>query len=246
MSNNNRTITRAEHTTTIAPMKPIAPMPHYAHMHHPASYYHHHHHPHPHPMSYYHSHPQYPYPYPPGAYPSPQAYYMPASATSSTNNKNNKKIQKKKRKTKKNKIIIPMGDMIRLLTLPQPIAAQKLKVSVSTLKRRYYELELGRWPANCFQDEVSFDSNANDVALKSTFHQESLSASEDQLPASVYAISLYKEPTLRQKEHLGTLLNLFNIQDSKYLDQMTTTVLSCAFSQNITKESSDDSESTSE
>jgi hypothetical protein len=56
-------------------------------------------------------------------------------------------------KPKKNKIKIPMHDIIRYLTLPQPTAAEKLGVSISTLKRRYYELNLGRWPINSSNGE---------------------------------------------------------------------------------------------
>jgi hypothetical protein len=51
-------------------------------------------------------------------------------------------ISKKRTRTgkrpKKNKIKIPVYDIIRFMTLPQPVAAEKLGVSISTLKRRYY------------------------------------------------------------------------------------------------------------
>src|SRR3989338_3125777 len=52
-----------------------------------------------------------------------------------------------KRKNKKSSYIkIPVHDIVRVMTLPQPIAAQTLGVSISTLKRRFYELQFGRWP----------------------------------------------------------------------------------------------------
>lgn len=47
--------------------------------------------------------------------------------------------------SKKNKIAIPVHDIVRLLTVPQPIAAKALNVSVSTLKRRYYVSSLKKY-----------------------------------------------------------------------------------------------------
>nr|CAG4711720.1 unnamed protein product [Naegleria fowleri] len=47
---------------------------------------------------------------------------------------------------KKSKINIPVFELIRVMALPQTSAAQVLGVSLSTLKRRYYELGIGRWP----------------------------------------------------------------------------------------------------
>jgi hypothetical protein len=44
------------------------------------------------------------------------------------------------------RIRIPKYDIVRLMTIRQDIAAVKLGVSLSSLKRRYYELNLGRWP----------------------------------------------------------------------------------------------------
>lgn len=51
---------------------------------------------------------------------------------------------------KKNKILIPECDIIRHMILPQPLAAEKLGVSISTLKRSYYEMtgHRKRWPVN--------------------------------------------------------------------------------------------------
>jgi hypothetical protein len=54
---------------------------------------------------------------------------------------------------KKNKIIIPIPALISLMTLPQPTAAKKLGVSISTLKRRFYELSWGRWPVSSVGEE---------------------------------------------------------------------------------------------
>lgn len=100
-------------------------------------------------------------------------------------------------------------------------------------------MDLGRWPANCFQDEVSFESSANHVAMQSSFHQDIFNTAEDHQPATVYALSQYKEPSMTQKSEMGTLLNLFDIQDSKHVDQMTNTVLLCAFAQHMSKDDDD-------
>ncbi len=193
-------------------------------------------------------------------------------STSTTNTASNVAIRK--RKTKKNKIIIPFRDMIRLLTLPQPIAAKKLKISVSTLKRRYYELDMSRWPANyLLQDDVNCEPMPNPVALQSSFHQECYSTicqlhglsnhqqqrfhqnnnnssssscgnSSDDSSSSAQSlsnpgiVSLYKEPTQKQKEHMGTVLNLYDVHDAKYIDHVTSMVLCCAFQAHLEEKNS--------
>ncbi|KAG2382289.1 hypothetical protein C9374_005491 [Naegleria lovaniensis] len=53
---------------------------------------------------------------------------------------------------KKSKINIPVFELIRVMALPQTSAAQVLGVSLSTLKRRYYELGIGRWPGQIAND----------------------------------------------------------------------------------------------
>jgi hypothetical protein len=68
------------------------------------------------------------------------------------------------KKTKSNKIKIPVYDIIRHMTIPQPMAAEQLGVSISTLKRRYYELDWGRWPinsANGDENEKEFIASKN-------------------------------------------------------------------------------------
>ncbi|KAL0490248.1 hypothetical protein AKO1_006598, partial [Acrasis kona] len=45
------------------------------------------------------------------------------------------------------KIQVPVSDIIRHMTLPPSEAAGKLNISVSTLKRRFWEIQNeGRWP----------------------------------------------------------------------------------------------------
>lgn len=44
------------------------------------------------------------------------------------------------------KIDIPVDNILIMMIFPQHIAANLLGVSLSTLKRRYYQLNNGRWP----------------------------------------------------------------------------------------------------
>ncbi|KAL9654057.1 hypothetical protein ABK040_011601 [Willaertia magna] len=78
---------------------------------------------------------------------------------------------------KKVKINIPTSDIIRVMMLPQVIAAQKLDVSLSTLKRRFYELGIGRWPglqqietnsATLPQNKASLSFILNDMNSETT------------------------------------------------------------------------------
>jgi hypothetical protein len=55
-------------------------------------------------------------------------------------------LPRKRRVRKRGKIL--KHDIVRYMVLPQPDVAPKLGVSLSTLKRRYYELGVGRWPVN--------------------------------------------------------------------------------------------------
>jgi hypothetical protein len=105
--------------------------------------------------------------------------------------------------SKKNKISIPVHDIVRLLTVPQPIAAKALNVSVSTLKRRYYELSWGRWPANQM-DALSLEESAN------RFEQE-------------------REMDPTQKARITHVTNLYNTHSCTALDSLTYKVLQCAF-----------------
>lgn len=60
--------------------------------------------------------------------------------------------ERKSIKSNKNRKDISICDIIRYMTIRQDIAADKLGISVSTLKRRYYELDVGRWPVNSTYD----------------------------------------------------------------------------------------------
>ncbi|KAL0476930.1 RKD2 [Acrasis kona] len=65
----------------------------------------------------------------------------------------NKNKADKSKATSKGKIELSIPDIIRCMTFPQPIAAIMLDVSVSTLKRRFYELQCGRWPIHSNNSE---------------------------------------------------------------------------------------------
>lgn len=58
---------------------------------------------------------------------------------------------------KTTKIRLPIHNIIRTMTMPQPMAAKKLGVSISTLKRRYYELKMGRWPVSNINSTLYFE-----------------------------------------------------------------------------------------
>jgi hypothetical protein len=61
-------------------------------------------------------------------------------------NHRHNKSQISKKHENSNKIKLGRYDILRVLMYPQPVAAKELGVSISTLKRRYYELGMTRWP----------------------------------------------------------------------------------------------------
>jgi hypothetical protein len=104
--------------------------------------------------------------------------------------------------SKKNKIAIPVHDIVRLLTVPQPVAAKALNVSVSTLKRRFYELSWGRWP--CQVDASTLEESTN------RYEQErSMSSAE--------------------KAKIVHVTHQYNTHSCTSLDSITYKVLQCAF-----------------
>jgi len=222
------------------------PHPHYGHHHHHPGYPTHPHHPHTgYPTAAAHG-PMY------GGYVAPGSphSYTPSPPLDKSHKKNGAPQQgiKKKRKTKKNKIIIPMKDMIRLFSMPQPVAAKKLNVSISTLKRRFYELDISRWPSNHTLQEFNL-GEMNAVAMKGLFHRTGAAAdlihSSQSLKQNASYYSLYKEPSADEKKEMGTLLNLYNTVDSKHIDPMTEIILREAFLENTDASESSDEESTS-
>lgn len=100
------------------------------------------------------------------------------------------------------------------MTLPQSIAAEKLGVSISTLKRRYYELEWGRWPSNS-----SSQSDLNESESESDGEKSMDSSSSDTSSQST-----------EDKADLSFVLN-DNEVSPKELDPTSLKVLQCAFKQ---------------
>ena len=194
---------------------------------------------------------------PPAAYASSHVYerqsppqvYPPSPPSSPSKNEKTSGvdgIKKKKRKTKKNKIIIPMKDMIRLFSMPQPVAARKLNVSISTLKRRFYELDITRWPSNHTLQEFNL-GEMNSIAMKSSYHRTGSNAdlihSSQALKQNASYYSMYKEATQTEKQEMGALLNLYDTADEKHIDPMTAVILKEAFLENTDFASDDDSSS---
>ncbi len=68
-------------------------------------------------------------------------------------------------------------DIIRTMALPQKVAARLLNVSLSTLKRRYYELGWGRWPINSGNSEQA-NKFINTISLKKDKISDILNESE--------------------------------------------------------------------
>ncbi|KAG2382275.1 hypothetical protein C9374_005477 [Naegleria lovaniensis] len=129
----------------------------------------------------------------------------------------NNSIQKK-RKTKRNKIDIPLNELIRFMTLPQSVAAKKLNVSLSTLKRRYYEL--------VSEFEGSKDTKAKWPSMPTNYHELS-STSEEAIPTE-------------QKGSLQYILNRYDAHDNTFVDSLSMTVLNFSFKQNLTQSSNDE------
>jgi len=100
--------------------------------------------------------------------------------------------------------------MIRVMTLPQHTAAKTLGVSLSTLKRRFYEIGLGRWPGNLI-DKKNRDS-----------------CSEEDDAASCKEMTITPE----KKTCISFLVNKTN-QDERYLDGVTMMVLHASFNQEV-------------
>lgn len=123
----------------------------------------------------------------------------------------------KKRKTKRNKIDIPLNDLIRYMTLPQSVAAKKLNVSLSTLKRRYYELVMEIEGQNLSKNSTK----AKWPSMPTNYHELS-GNSEEQTPSE-------------QKASLKYILNRYDAHDNTFVDTLSMTVLNFSFKQNAEK-----------
>ncbi|KAL0489381.1 hypothetical protein AKO1_010687 [Acrasis kona] len=71
------------------------------------------------------------------------------------------------------KKFLPTIKIIQSMNISQTDAANMLGVSVSTLKRRYYKLGLGRWPANRGTHN-KFNNMSNHTALNTIVNQQNV------------------------------------------------------------------------
>lgn len=106
----------------------------------------------------------------------------------------------KKKTVKKSKLSIPLQRIVQYLVEPQPYAAEKLNVSISTLKRRYKELEVGRWPVNSTYADDTTRTKASITTL-----------------------------TQQDKLKVENLVNESDIDDESEVDRLTRFVLGVAF-----------------
>ncbi|KAG2379419.1 hypothetical protein C9374_006536 [Naegleria lovaniensis] len=143
-------------------------------------------------------------------------------ATTTTSTAQNSGIVKKKRKTKKNKIIIATSELVRCMNLPQTVAAKKLKVSLSTLKRRFYELGIGRWPA----------------VQGATTTTTSPSANVEEVNAMTTDLSYVNcgdvEP--QQKLSLSFIMHKKDFAEPSVVDNLSMVILKVAFTLNTAEE----------
>jgi hypothetical protein len=101
------------------------------------------------------------------------------------------------------KIDIPVDSILTMMIFPQYVAADLLGVSVSTLKRRYYQLNNGRWPN--YREKKSLDQI-----------DETLS-------------NRLKE---RKKLKVDDIISKYNI-DEKKIDKKTSKIISLAFKKHL-------------
>lgn len=94
-----------------------------------------------------------------------------------------------------NKIQITRREMAKYFSYPQRLAAQKLGVSVSTLKRRFYQLGIGRWPYQLMQEKRRSNlwSLVSDVESQS---EKELSPNTVQTLTRLFSMSLQDQQLL--------------------------------------------------
>ena len=103
------------------------------------------------------------------------------------------------------------------MPLPQTVAAKELGISLSTLKRRFYELNMGRWPG------LVCGSTSNTVHHHFTQHIDDRSSSSSNSNGSVSS---------GRKAELSYVLNSSDLE-ANFMDQITLAVLNIAFKQNL-------------
>ncbi|KAF0974633.1 hypothetical protein FDP41_006107 [Naegleria fowleri] len=116
----------------------------------------------------------------------------------------------------KSKISLKASDLIRVMALPQSMAAKELGVSLSTLKRRFYDLKMGRWPG--LANPTGYSHYCSSLTSDSTSVNSNDSSSSN----------------LSRKAELSYIMNPTNLDES-YLDQIALAVLNISFKQHVFK-----------
>jgi predicted DNA-binding protein (UPF0251 family) len=129
--------------------------------------------------------------------------FSPKASTINTNNRLQQRLN------------VPVKEILSVLHLTQPDAAKKLGISLTTLKRRFKEMNMGRWPINS-QENSLHDMNASKPAWPT-------SSSAAPQTSNVYGF---------YNKHL-TSINLMNEknQPETYIDVQTMAELTIAFKQ---------------
>ena len=105
----------------------------------------------------------------------------------------------KKSASFRNNIQISKPEMAKYFGCPQRLAAQKLGVSLSTLKRRFYQLGLGRWPYQTHEtNRRSIWHMVNEVEPKS---EKYLSPETVQTLTHLFSMSLQEQQQLATGQH---------------------------------------------
>ncbi|KAG2373422.1 hypothetical protein C9374_012161 [Naegleria lovaniensis] len=150
---------------------------------------------------------------------SPRAASPNTNSSSSGIKKQHKSNTLSQKGSSKSKISLSASDLIRVMALPQSMAAKELGVSLSTLKRRFYDLKMGRWPG--LANPTGFSHYCSSLASDSSSVH-----SNDALSSSSANHS--------RKAELSYIMNPTNLEES-YLDQIALAVLNISFKQNVCK-----------
>ncbi|KAL0480433.1 hypothetical protein AKO1_011060 [Acrasis kona] len=69
----------------------------------------------------------------------------------------------KQQRMKSRKLQVSTKQLAECMHLPQTVACKELNISLSTLKRRFYELGIGKWNANnkCTKQKKTLQSKAD-------------------------------------------------------------------------------------
>jgi len=97
----------------------------------------------------------------------------------------------------RNRIQITKPEMAKYFDCPQRFAAQKLGVSLSTLKRRFYQLGIGRWPYQLAQDKRR-------RSIWFLVNKEESKSEKELSPGTVQTLNQLFSMTLQEQQFLAT------------------------------------------